>query len=190
MSSQRVARMKGYLMRTPRQQIGRLLGAVAAAVTLIASAATPAQATQPPPSNCFKATGPTYGAWSVTKQYDFAAGTFCMYNPAEPKLRLVFQSDGNFVVYDNLDANYPGAAKWASNTSGRGTGLSFQKDGNVVIYDINHVAVWASNPSTSRTSTSTFRMTFERRLPTPPGWTFHVQQSNPYASIWTSPGFA
>lgn len=43
---------------------------------------------------------------------------------------LVYQSDGNLVVYDN------GSATWASNTSGSSPGVAImQGDGNFVVYD-------------------------------------------------------
>lgn len=52
----------------------------------------------------------------------------------------VFQQDGNFVVYTDQDR-----AVWASNTNGRGSRLSIQDDGNVVIYDSAGNAVWSTN---------------------------------------------
>jgi hypothetical protein len=61
--------------------------------------------------------------------------------------RLVFQSDGNLVVYDNQ--NQP---LWASNTSGRACSVgclaSFQSAGNLVLYQ-NGVAYWASSGYTA-----------------------------------------
>jgi large repetitive protein len=54
--------------------------------------------------------------------------------------RLVFQADGNLVVY----RDDTGAAVWASNTSGYPAAtLSFQTDGNLVIYNGSTV-LWAS----------------------------------------------
>jgi hypothetical protein len=46
------------------------------------------------------------------------------------KACLVFQSDGNLVVYDEHQA-----ARWASDTNGRGAVAKFQTDGNLVVYD-------------------------------------------------------
>lgn len=48
---------------------------------------------------------------------------------------LIMQTDGNFVLYLN------GAAKWASNTVGRGHHAIFQTDGNLAVYNSNNVAV-------------------------------------------------
>ena len=47
-----------------------------------------------------------------------------------PESRLVWQGDGNLVLY-----TASGAPVWASNTDGRGKGLYFQADGNLVVYN-------------------------------------------------------
>lgn len=53
--------------------------------------------------------------------------------------RLVHQTDGNVVLYQN------GRVHWASHTAGRdATALVMQADGNLVLYSYG-VAVWASN---------------------------------------------
>ncbi|MGA4840713.1 hypothetical protein [Streptomyces sp. G45] len=54
--------------------------------------------------------------------------------------RLVQQSDGNLVVYDEFNR-----ARWASNTVGKGWTTVFQTDGNLVVYTRSGRAVWASN---------------------------------------------
>jgi hypothetical protein len=60
------------------------------------------------------------------------------------KAKLIFQWDGNLVVYDENNR-----ARWASNTVGRGHFASFQQDGNFVVYQIGRdgskTAAWASN---------------------------------------------
>jgi len=56
--------------------------------------------------------------------------------------KFVMQGDGNLVLYQG------GAARWASNSNGKGTApyrLVMQGDGNLVIYDKNNSATWASN---------------------------------------------
>ena len=60
-----------------------------------------------------------------------------------PPGKLIMQTDGNLVAYDNANA-----AKWASNTWNKGTSpyrLTMQNDGNVVLYDANNTATWATN---------------------------------------------
>lgn len=59
---------------------------------------------------------------------------------ATNKARLIFQSDGNLVVYDEF-----GRARFASNTVGRGQRLILQSDGNLVIYDAANRPVFATN---------------------------------------------
>ncbi len=59
-------------------------------------------------------------------------------------LQLVFQADGNLVLYSNAGAGTE--AVWATGTNGRGSSrLDFQGDGNLVIYAGNGKAIWASN---------------------------------------------
>jgi len=56
---------------------------------------------------------------------------------------LVFQSDGNLVLYDR-DAG----ALWASGTNGRGGNKAIvQDDGNFVIYDAQNRPLWATGTS-------------------------------------------
>ncbi len=54
---------------------------------------------------------------------------------------LVFQSDGNLVVY-----NTAGTAIWSSQTQNKGAKIAaMQVDGNFVIYDGNNKALWSTN---------------------------------------------
>jgi hypothetical protein len=62
------------------------------------------------------------------------------------KACLVYQSDGNLVVYD--ENNW---ARFATNTNGRGNRALFQADGNLVVYGSSG-AIWASGTSTRRVS--------------------------------------
>ena len=62
-----------------------------------------------------------------------------------PESRLVWQGDGNLVLYTT-----GGAPVWSSNTGGAGKALSFQPDGNLVVYrslgtSAPSEALWASN---------------------------------------------
>ncbi|MEV0445936.1 hypothetical protein AB0I84_33040 [Streptomyces spectabilis] len=54
--------------------------------------------------------------------------------------RLVMQSDGNLVIYDEFNR-----ARWATRTVGQGWTTRFQEDGNLVVYTRSGRAVWASN---------------------------------------------
>jgi hypothetical protein len=60
---------------------------------------------------------------------------------ANGKYRLVYQSDGNLVLYRNSD----GAPLWASNTHGTPVGACImQGDGNLVLYQANAAPIWSS----------------------------------------------
>ena len=67
----------------------------------------------------------------MTGQFIRAEGAAC---------RLVFQTDGNLVAYDE------GVAYWHSRTAGAATGGSavMQSDGNFVVYDAAGVARWST----------------------------------------------
>lgn len=60
-----------------------------------------------------------------------AEGTHFHYNDYVQvgKSRLIFQQDGNLVLYDEI-----GRARWASGTDHRGQEAIFQQDGNLVVY--------------------------------------------------------
>ena len=60
---------------------------------------------------------------------------FCL---AGGKGCLVFQNDGNMVIY------YDGAAHWNTGTNGRGCDAVWQSDGNLVVYDCNGNWIWQS----------------------------------------------
>jgi hypothetical protein len=56
---------------------------------------------------------------------------------------LVYQTDGNLVIYRN------GVAVWHSHTNGQSAGLcAMQGDGNLVIYNAAHQAIWATGTNT------------------------------------------
>lgn len=58
------------------------------------------------------------------------------------RFRLLYQSDGNLVLYDDVDRTAP----WASNTGGISAGHALlQTDGNFVVYDLAGTGRWASN---------------------------------------------
>jgi hypothetical protein len=60
---------------------------------------------------------------------------------SENGYRLVFQEDGNLVLYRT-----DGVALWSSNTQNKGANrVSFQQDGNLVIYTPDNRVVWATN---------------------------------------------
>jgi predicted esterase len=63
---------------------------------------------------------------------------------ANGRYTLIYQGDGNLVLYDNSS----GKALWASNTAGRPAGVCImQGDGNLVIYTVTGEVLWASNTS-------------------------------------------
>ncbi|MBI4266488.1 MAG: hypothetical protein HY657_19135 [Acidobacteria bacterium] len=58
------------------------------------------------------------------------------------RYRLVYQGDGNLVLYDDQTRDAP----WASNTGGTRPGsVTMQNDGNLVIYDAAGAPLFASN---------------------------------------------
>ncbi len=60
---------------------------------------------------------------------------------ASGQYRVVYQSDGNFVLYDVL----AGTALWTTDTGGTVPGRAIvQSDGNFVIYDATGAALWAA----------------------------------------------
>lgn len=63
------------------------------------------------------------------------------YNSSEHNHSLIFQNDGNLVVYDNGDSD----PIWNSNTQNRGARAVFQRDGNLVIYDNRGNVVFSSD---------------------------------------------
>jgi len=68
--------------------------------------------------------------WLASAPKTFQPNGFCREGLAGHGGKLIFQSDGNFVLYDL----YTGKAVWSSGTSGRGEHLSLQSNGQVVVY--------------------------------------------------------
>ncbi|MBI4886716.1 MAG: matrixin family metalloprotease, partial [Acidobacteria bacterium] len=57
------------------------------------------------------------------------------------RFRLLYQADGNLVLYDDVARTTP----WSSNTGGTSAGYTLlQGDGNLVVYDGQGVARWAT----------------------------------------------
>ena len=60
---------------------------------------------------------------------------------ANGRYRLVYQTDGNLVLYDDVDRTIP----WASGTGGTSAGQAImQTDGNFVVYDAQVAGLWAT----------------------------------------------
>ncbi len=60
---------------------------------------------------------------------------------ANGRYRLVYQTDGNLVLYDDGDRVIP----WASGTGGTAAGQAImQHDGNFVVYDAQLAGIWAT----------------------------------------------
>ena len=74
--------------------------------------------------------------------YDGGRATWASNTSGKPTGVCIMQGDGNLVIYS------PGKAQWASNTWGHnGASLALQDDGNAVIYDPGGHALWATNTS-------------------------------------------
>lgn len=76
------------------------------------------------------------GNWILAGGTHFKYGDFVQVG----KSRLIFQTDGNLVLYDEV-----GSPRWASGTHRRGQEAIFQRDGNLVVY------VSRGDPFTART---------------------------------------
>ena len=63
--------------------------------------------------------------WILSPGTHFIPGDFVQTG----RSRLIFQTDGNLVLYDDL-----GRVRWASGTDHRGQEAIFQLDGNLVVY--------------------------------------------------------
>lgn len=86
-----------------------------------------------------------YPATSTSNRYILNGGfellTGQSMRSIDSRFRLTLQSDGNLVLYDNLNR-----ALWSSGTNGKPvTRCLMQNDGNLVLYDNNFVHYWASN---------------------------------------------
>jgi hypothetical protein len=86
------------------------------------------------------------GAWNTNQQLQFSSGGLLLYPndlSQNANVKIIFQSNGNLVVYNSL-----GAVLWASDTWGRDCSknclAAFQHDGNLVLYQ-NGVPYWASH---------------------------------------------
>jgi hypothetical protein len=67
---------------------------------------------------------------------------------ANRKYRLILQTDGNLVLYDNNNR-----ALWASWTDGKKVSfLAMQPDGNLVLYDNEQMPIWSTHTSGKSTS--------------------------------------
>jgi hypothetical protein len=78
-------------------------------------------------------------AWNTGGDRTWKPGETILQSP-NGVYTLVFQADGNLVLY-----RYADEVLWASGTSGKAAqGFRFQKDGNLVIYNPNG-ALWAAN---------------------------------------------
>lgn len=81
--------------------------------------------------------------------HQFFANDFLL--SANKRFKMIFQADGNLVIYDLGDSN---RAIWASNTMNSGAFTAvMQADGNFVLYDINRRAVWSTGTWTSNAKT-------------------------------------
>lgn len=89
---------------------------------------------------CVIGTGDSTFMWNISNGCTYANGTLKMrLTSTSGEYRLVFQSDGNLVVYRNGSSPV-----WQSGTAGKGaTRIVFQKDGNVVIYR-GSTTLWSS----------------------------------------------
>lgn len=102
----------------------------AAAIALLALGTPAARATPAEPSA-------PQTTRTVQAPYTFGPGRSVSSDTA----RLVMQTDGNLVVYDEH-----GRGRWASHTEGTGYRADFQTDGNFVVYTKGtpRRAVWSS----------------------------------------------
>ena len=126
------------------------------------------------------------------------------YFSEDKRYALVFQSDGNLVVYKIAGMK----AIWNTHTNGRAVkSCVFQGDGNLVMYDYANKAVWDSNTDASRRAEAkkswlerTFVVQPDTFTPTDPGKWMTMQSDgnlviyngiypNPYSVIWASESF-
>ena len=106
------------------------------------------------PAHCVNS---SYAKQSGATDTSYEPGRFCIISP-DQQYRVVFQFDGNLVVY-----NANGTASWSSKTYNQNaTRFSFQSDGNLVIYR-NSTPIWSTgtNGSWLNTVGSTLRITMQ-----------------------------
>lgn len=134
------------------RRVVALAGTAVAGVVSVLVFATPASAAAHPGGSvapfdyataCTASVGAAYtttlygvNMWHLDHPATFYKGQYC----SMPHNRLIMQSDGNLVVYDQN-----GGARWAAGTNPYGAYAEFQIDGNFVVYDRNNYPVWASN---------------------------------------------
>lgn len=75
---------------------------------------------------------------SLKSGVTFAPGTYIV-SPGG-KFKLIYQTDGNLVVYNNLTNGFV----WNNNRLNTGGHMSMQTDGNLVSYGANNHAIWAT----------------------------------------------
>ena len=95
----------------------------------------------------FSVLGLSHSACVFQRNFEFPVNYECRINTG----KLVFQSDGNLVIYDGN-----GLAKWSTLTAGVGERAVFQGDGNFVIYNIANHPEWNSG-TTGRGRTLIFQ---------------------------------
>lgn len=84
--------------------------------------------------------------WTGMSQI-FQPGTFCFQDWRNEK--IVFQSDGNLVHYNN------GIALWSSNTAGSAATFTLQTDGNAVLRSANGTVLWNAYGASSQPFSAT-----------------------------------
>jgi murein DD-endopeptidase MepM/ murein hydrolase activator NlpD len=65
--------------------------------------------------------------------------------------RLVFQNDGNLVLYKPSNLGKPSnSVVWATGTVNQGNRFAIEADGNIVLYNRNNESIWATNTAGNR----------------------------------------
>jgi hypothetical protein len=102
------------------------------------------------------------------RTFVYSPGDFCL---SDGTFKLVFQGDGNFVLYDGAKA------KWATYTATTKGTLRLQTDGNIVIYDGNSKVLWASKTGGNH---------YDHYSLTNDGLLYGASASNVVKPIWTA----
>jgi hypothetical protein len=84
---------------------------------------------------------PTSVSW--TKTVNYTGGHFRINGP--DGTWMVFQTDGNLVVYASGCSGLCTDVQWNTATEGLGARLSLQSDGNLVVYTSSNIPVFAAN---------------------------------------------
>jgi hypothetical protein len=128
-----------------RSKLRGLIGALVLALGMLLVPARPALAAEYEPrcdfSGSFRRTLVGVPVWLVPADSTIGKGKMCKLG----KAKLVMQTDGNLVVYDENSR-----ARWAvswfrPDTWFRGERATFQDDHNFVVYGRGSTAIWASN---------------------------------------------